>query len=34
MNILPIIEVKIIVLINWSYRSPHFCWLLSLEWLS
>ena len=27
-----IIEVKILVLIKWSCRSPHLCWLLSLWW--
>jgi hypothetical protein len=34
MNISFIIKVKIFVLIKWSYRSPRFYWLLSLEWLS
>ena len=27
-------KVKIHVLINWSYISPHLCWLLHFEWLS
>ena len=34
MNILFIINVKILVLNKWSYRSPQLCKLLSLEWLS
>ena len=34
MNISFIIEIKIFVLIRWSYRSPQLCWLLNLEWLS
>ena len=33
-NILFIIEVKILVLIKWSYKFLHLCKLLSLEWVS
>ena len=31
-DILFIIEVKIVMLIKWSYRSPQSCSLLNLEW--
>ena len=32
-NILFIIKVKILMFIEWPYRSPRLCWVLSLEWL-
>ena len=34
MKIFYIIKVKILVLIKWSYGSPHPWCLLSLEWLA
>ena len=34
MNILFIIKVKILVLIQWSYRSSNYVDYLNLEWLA
>ena len=34
MYILIIIKMKILVLVEWSYRSSQSCWVLNIEWLT